>query len=255
MSRALPADRPGRKPGRAAAWPALLLFSWGLVACQAERPPRSFTVGAHRISARAPAGWETLDRGREVLFRKGDAQVALRDLGPVGPHGIHRELERACELWRSGRERDARWRMRLVPVPPERFGTPAQRDAFWAAWHEVAGTPEGSGFAAVEVAFDRLLESVDSLKTLDVAELSPLALGDVDDQQRREVAARRPASVDGRDTVVLDTWDRMSHERRSRVALILDDGYLLALASLILVGGSLGDVFGDHKQHRRRIPE
>jgi hypothetical protein len=52
--------------------------------------------------------------------------------------------------------------------------------------------------------------------------------------QRREEKSRRTVTVDGRDAVDIETWNRLDHTNPQRVFLIRDDGELLALHTVRL---------------------
>lgn len=43
---------------------------------------QSVEVGSHRVRLLTPAGWERLDHGSWQIFRRGEAQITLADLGP-----------------------------------------------------------------------------------------------------------------------------------------------------------------------------
>ena len=51
--------------------------------CSRPQAParQAATVGSHHVQFLLPAGWEHLDHGRQHLFRHGEAQLLMRDLG------------------------------------------------------------------------------------------------------------------------------------------------------------------------------
>jgi hypothetical protein len=49
------------------------------------------------------------------------------------------------------------------------------------------------------------------------------------DDQRREVKSRRPVTLDGREAMDIETWNRLDHTNPQRIFLVADDGHLLAL--------------------------
>jgi hypothetical protein len=205
-----------------------LLCGASLAACAQPEPVRhSLTLGTERVSVATPEGWELVDRGDAVILRKADMDLRLETIGPVGPVGIRREVERARQLWSEGRDQDSRWRLRTVRVPDALFATPAQREAFWAAWHEVSD--ENASHGAIAAGFDHILASVAEMKPMDHDALADAWLAQVDPHRRREVASRRALTVDGRPAIVLDTWYRVDHTQPRRIALVFDDGYALAL--------------------------
>jgi hypothetical protein len=194
-------------------------------------PLRQFEIGAHHILLSPPVGWDVFEHGSEVLIRHGEAQLTLSDLGPVGPRGIRRELERARDLWRQGKDKDARWRLRTIPVPDEAFETKEQREAYWSAWHQVSAAPEDVRLGEVEVAFDTLLARTAALSGSDFDTTVRWGLAKIEDEKRRAVGQRRPLSIGGRQAVVLDTWERTSHGYPKRVAMVWNEGRLLSLVT------------------------
>jgi hypothetical protein len=195
------------------------------------QPPdrRTFTVGTHRVSTITPLRWEVLEHGEEILIRNGDEQVAIADLGPAGPAGIRRQVERARDLWRAGRDRDARWRMSRTPVPDDLFETAEQRKTFWLAWSDVSNAPEGTSAASIERPFETLLQVIETMPDRSLDQLVDHYLAGIDRDQQRDVASRQRFVIRGREMLVVDTWDRMAHRMRQRTAFVLDEGDLLAL--------------------------
>jgi len=192
-------------------------------------PRRSLRIGHHPISVVVPHGWQVIDRGGTVVLSAGDAQIRIDDLGPVGPLGVRREIERARELWREGRSDYARWTLRTVPVPDALFATAEQRESFWSSWSMVSHEGEAPSRAAVDAAYDEVLAKTTLLKHPDVDALASAALERDDPDAQRDVALRTRRLVDGHAAVVLDTWSRLSHTSRQRVVMVFDDGYLLQL--------------------------
>jgi hypothetical protein len=200
-----------------------------VASCAATPVRHALTVGHHPISIVVPTGWQLIDRGGVIVMRSDDAEIQIEDLGPVGPLGVRREVERARELWREGRDDYARWRLRTVPVPDALFATAEQREEFWSSWSEVSHEGGAPSRAAVDAAFDRILAYTSTLEHPDVDALASAALERDDPDARRDVALRTRRIVDGHSAVVLDTWYRLSHTSRQRVVMVFDDGCLLEL--------------------------
>lgn len=59
-----------------------------------------------------------------------------------------------------------------------------------------------------------------------------VALGDLREDGRREEASRNYRLVDGRKSVTVDTWDRVSHEYRERYLIVLDSRSLLVVHTM-----------------------
>jgi len=205
-----------------------LLAAVALGACARPQPVRhTLTLDTQRISVAIPEGWEIVDRGNAVIVRKADMELRIETIGAVGPLGIRREVERARRLWQGGRDKDARWRLRTVRVPDALFASNAQREAFWDAWSEVSN--EDAGYDAMGAGFEHVLENVAGLAPMGPDSLADAWLAEVDPRRLRDVATRQPRTVDGRPAIVLDTWQRLDHTQRRRIALVFDNGYAVAL--------------------------
>jgi len=215
------------KPARGSIAIALVLVAIGC-----GKPPERhvFTVGVHHVSTMTPVAWEVFNHGREILIRNGDHQVAMRDIGPVGPVGIRREVEAARELWRNGRDEDARWRLSTVPVPEDLFATVAARRAFWDDWSAISNAREHPSFAEVDPAFTRLLARIATLPKRTLDQLAEASLFEKDrDRRLLEIASRRHVAIDGRDVLIVDTWYKLTHGQRERAAFVLENGYLMTV--------------------------
>ena len=215
-------------------WVALAvpLLAWiAFVGCQ-TRPTgtrQEVRLGEHHLSLRVPEGWRVLSFGREVRVSRGDVVLTLGDLGPAGPEGIQREVERARTLWKKGQLRDAQWVLKTVPVPDELFGTQVERTAFWADWSEVTSAGEGANPDAVDEPFERIRANVAALARPEVQVLAGTVLDQVEPKARRDVEVSHPRLVAGREAVVYRTWDRLTHGHPRRVAIVFDGGYALKL--------------------------
>ena len=186
-------------------------------------------IGVHHVSIVAGPDWRHVDQGRRHQLRRGEILLVLEDLGPVGREGIRREVERARDLCRRGREGEARTLMGQVPVPAEHFPSLDERQAFWRSWHEVSGAPAGLDAAAMADRFDRLLDAITALRDRTAEEEVDGALRAMGEDQRRSVASQVVLRQEGREAVIVETWNRLSHEDRRRFALVRDAGYLLVL--------------------------
>jgi len=47
--------------------------------------PREFELGTRRVQVTVPAGWESLDQGKQKRFRKGEFEIVLQNLGSRTP--------------------------------------------------------------------------------------------------------------------------------------------------------------------------
>lgn len=200
-----------------------------LAGCGAQDPARDFTVGTHRVSAAVPPGWDVIDQGRQIRLRKGSAELVLRDLGPAGPRGVRREVERARDLWSAGQGGAALARMGIVPVPRDLFPTPEAGRAFWKAWSRVSQAPAETLYTDLAPAFDEVLDLVDAMPERDLPALVDSGLATLGHDQRRDVKSRAAASIDGREALDVETWNRLTHAGLQRLLFVLNDGSLLAL--------------------------
>jgi len=204
-----------------------LASAFAVAACAPRMVRHELTLGSERISVVLPEAWQVVDRGETVIVKDGDTELRIERLGPAGPLGIRREVERARALWNEGRTKDARWRLRTIPVPDALFASTSQRDAFWAAWSEVSD--ESADPRSVDAGFEHILANAAALKSADPETIADALLESEDRDQRREVATRRRRTVDGREAVVLDTWQRSTHTSRERLAFVFDDGAVIAV--------------------------
>ena len=196
---------------------------------QAEEVRQEFRVGVHQASFTSRVAWQHVDQGDQHLLRRGEVELVVQDLGPVGREGIRRELERACALWLAGKVGEAHTAMRMIPVSQEHFNTPLHKTEFWETWSEVSRAPEYLDSVSVELRFRRVYEAVDSLRSRNVDALIADALKVMGEDHRRSIAGKVRSNLNGREVWVVETWNRLSHENRERFAFVFDDGYLLVL--------------------------
>ena len=207
------------------------LLALTLVAGCARREASVETVvGHHRVRFVLPKGCEHLDHGREQLFRFGEAQLTLVDLGPVTGDAMSRELERAREVWLAGRRRDAFARVDELRSPQLAYATSEQRAEFWRPWSEVGYSPAVADSAGIGAAFDALTAHAHALAPATPERLYQYVADRVLTAHGQEIAAQERRTIRGRTWMVYDLWNRVSHGARTRVAFTDDDGCLLALA-------------------------
>jgi len=207
---------------------AALLLSCG-PGCSSVKT-QTAVVGHHRVRFVLPQGWEHLDHGRQQLFRLGEAQVSLVDLGPATRDAMVRELEAADSLWRSGRRRDAFQRVRELRSPALRFAPSLQRADFWKPWTDVTYIPEAADSFAIGTAFEALIAGTAVFAPVTTDRVLEYVLVLTTETQRREIGHRDRRKIHGSEWIDVETWNRVSHLDRSRVAFAVDDGYLLVLA-------------------------
>ena len=188
-------------------------------------------VGRFNLGLTPPPGWEHLDHGRQQLFRIGETELALEDAGPVTARGLTRELLEARELWMAGRRRDALARVRTLHGPPISLMPSQARADFWRPWTDVTYIPDLVDSASLGGAFDELIREADALPPIPDARIVEYVLGQLPGADRREVAHSDSLKIHGADWLSIETWNRVSHMDRQKVAFLDVDGYLLLLTS------------------------
>src|SRR5262245_30110770 len=218
---------------RRAAWLGVVLAV--APACARETPPPAdvaidLEVGAHRMRASIPAGWEIVDQGSQKRFRRNESEIVLQDLGPATPSSNRREVERASELWKTGRVAEAQLRVSNVSVPDEWFPTADARLAFQSARKKVSDkSASDKPIDEIEAAFLELTAALAALPPPSLDALANRGLAAVGHDQRRDVKSRREVALDGRDAEDIETWTRLSHTYPQRMLFVEDDGDLLVL--------------------------
>jgi hypothetical protein len=209
---------------------ALALALAGGLSCSGPKT-QSVEVGHHRVRFLVPRGWEHLDHGRQQLFRLGEAEIELVDRGPANREGIAYELEAAESLWLAGYRRDAFQRVRELHGPVFRFASSDQRLEFWRPWTDATYIPDMADSAALGAAFEALIAGTAALNSVTPEQTSEYVLMFDSANQRREIGHRDLVKIHGAEWTVIETWDRVSHMNRARVAFLVSDGYLLVLAT------------------------
>ena len=211
---------------------ALLLASLlgAVSACSSDRAV-TVQVGRHELRLVPPRGWEHLDHGRVHLFRNGETELALTDVGPATTTALVEELREAEALWQAGRRLDAFARVRELDGPPLRILPGELRAEFWRPWYEATRAAETADDAAVAAAFRALIEAAGALPEATTDQQVAYLLADYSDTGRREIARRDLRMVHGADWTTFDTWDRVSHMSRRSYAYLESDGRILLLSA------------------------
>ena len=189
---------------------------------------RNLEVGSHRVRFTVPKGWEHLDHGRSQIFRNGEMQISLADLGPATREGIAREIQAARTWWLEGRRKDAFARIQSLRGPPLAYAAPPQKTAFWRPWWDMTALSRPDS-AKIQATFDSLLAGADRLPPDASQAMARYALDAASDPRRREIASQSRRILRGSPWVDVETWDRVTHLDRRRLALRDNGGYLLVL--------------------------
>jgi hypothetical protein len=202
-----------------------------LAACARQVPSQKVRVGHLELKLSAPRGWEHLDHGRQQLFRNGEAEIALEDFGPVTPEGLERHLLEAQGLWLAGRRRDAFASVQELHAPPLDLVRPETRAAFWRPWYDVTYALDRADSAEIGMAFESSMRAARALPEVPPAQLVELLLARSPAGERSEIAHWDSLKIHGAPWLSVETWNRVSHMGRGRLACLEHDGYLLLLTT------------------------
>jgi hypothetical protein len=226
----MPFQLPSR-PTRAASFAvALALATAAISGCaKKEQPVPTIEVGHVHVQLQTPAGWEHLDHGRQHLYRKGEAEVSLADLGAASRKGVMRELGDARDLWLSGRRQDAFAKVRGLRSPELHFATSVVWTGFWSAWNRLMARGAAIDSAAIAAGFDSLFVAAGALPPTGPEDQVRYAFQTTSDMRGREIAQTKQREIAGYTWTEAMSWDRTTHGNPKRLALLDDHGYLLAL--------------------------
>jgi hypothetical protein len=216
---------------------ALLAFAMAAGGGCSRSAAQNMEVGRHHVRLVPPRGWEHLDHGREQVFRNGETKVLLADFGPSTREGMALELTRARDTWLRGYRRDALARVRELRGAPLTLATNHERAVLWQPWYEVTTRDDSADSATIGHAFEEMSHSIEGLSDVPAESLAAYALRMSEDMRRREIASLEHRKIHGAEWTVVETWDRVSHLYRSRLASLDNGGRLLALRT---EGGTIG---------------
>src|SRR5258706_15257353 len=101
-----------------------------------------------------------------------------------------------------------------------RQASSGQRLGFYGEWNDATYVPEAADSFAIGEAFDALIKGTDELPKLDAASLLEYALARSFDMRRMEIAHQAPKPIHGAEWTEVETWDRVSHLGRWRLAWV-----------------------------------
>ena len=215
-------------------WVAVVLALAGAVGAGCSPAPagkstEAVLVGRHHVWLAVPKGWERLDHGRQQLFRNGEAQISLVDLGPATRAGMVSELQSADSLWRAGRHLDAIHRIRNLRSPALRYAESQTRADFWKPWTDAAYNSDPADSFPMGLALNALIAGTNALTEATPDQMLKYVLGPDFNKERTEVSHQGQRTIHGSQWTDVETWSRVSHQYRSRIAYLVDDGYFLVL--------------------------
>ena len=224
---------------------AALLCTALAAACTESTPARTFQVGKHRIEVMVPAGWQALDQGRQLVFRSGELTLIFTDLGAVRPDGFRDTATAAKELWRSGRDDEARTRLSELPLRTDLFDSYEALERIQEPWSAVLSAPRGAAYAGVATDFDRLFVAIEAMKPAPIDRIVDDALPRLGhDPSRREVKSKQATAVDGREAMAVETWMTLTHADPRCLFVVVNAGRALALRC-DRCEGDMARIFGD----------
>jgi hypothetical protein len=177
-----------------------------------------------------PVGWQALDQGRQLVFRSGETDLICTDLGAVRPDGFRDVAAAAKELWRSGRDDEARTRLWELPLRTDLFESHEALERIREPWSDVLSAPRGAPYADVATDFDRLLAAIDAMKPAPIDRIVVDALPRLGhDPSRREVKSRQATLVGDREAMTVETWMTLTHSDPRCLLVVVNAGRALAL--------------------------
>jgi len=215
--------------------PTVVLACLLATACERvpETPPPPLSrvdIGIHHVSFRVPQGWEHLDHGQEHRFHRELAQISAADLGPVTRAGYLRELRRAYQLFREDRFGDAEAHVVGLDVGPA-FPEGDQRKRFLESWRKAldGGRSPNIAWGDAQIAWEYILDEVEYLSDPGLAAIVENRFPSIETAAHREIGAQNPLELFGRPAIRIETWDRLSHDRRQSYLFVLNEENLFVL--------------------------
>jgi hypothetical protein len=207
---------------------ALLLL---VCACAEQAPDRQqLVVGLHDLELVAPEGWQHYDHGLQHRFENGSSHMTLTDHGAVFPKSFLREIRQARDLFHQERSMDARAILHRLSL---RSAFPSQEswEAFdnqWRVLRRIGGSrpivPD-----EVESAFTQAMAQIEALPAPGFTSVAIEALEGMFQGAHRELAQQQAMAVSGHDALLIDTWDRLTHDNRKSYLFVLNKGNLLVV--------------------------
>jgi hypothetical protein len=193
-----------------------------------EPEPLRLEIGVHDVSLKTAAGWSHFDHGREHRFRRGIAQISLRDAGPGTTGGFLREIRHAWGLYSRRQVEEARVILGRLDLRAA-FENKGRWDEFESYWKTAWADPRASQLDASEVhhAYKVVLKEVENVGSPSMAQIVDRALPELENGPHRAVANQQAVAIDGREAIVLQTWDKLSHSNRRNYLFVLNRGNLL----------------------------
>ena len=119
--------------------------------------------------------------------------------------------------------------MRELHGPTLAFAPDDSRARFWSQWNEAIYLGNRPDSATVARGFQALVDRTRDLAPDSLELMAAYALTTTEDLQDREIVRQERRTVNGATWDVIDTWGRVAHGDRRRIACLDDGGYLLVL--------------------------
>ncbi len=209
----------------------LLLLAVACAPAPEEPPPKvPLTIGLHDIALQIPPGWLHLDHGLEHLLINDPLQISVADMGPVTREGYLREINHALGLFREGQIEDATAHLNGLQLRSTVF-SPREWDEISQAWYVAidGGLKKPMTADDVELAYRSLLQQVAQRQTPALSAMVERIVPTLYSGAHREVAEQESVIIDGRPGIRLTTWDRLSHDHRRSLLLVLNNDNMLVI--------------------------
>ena len=217
-----------------------VVLALALSACSRTGPAQDIDVGSMRISARVPEHPEVKAEKDGVAILVPTERpsmlhelpvIHLRDLGPVTPEGLHREMSGLREQWLQGQGAAVQARMKALTPVHFLLRVPLLSRDFSIAWQRLLTASKDAPYDQVAAYFTTMLGTLDQSLALEMPAITDWALPYVEPRTRREIASRKLISVDKREAEEIETRDQVNDNGPRRLLFVVNDGHLLVVWS------------------------
>jgi hypothetical protein len=210
--------------------PFALLAALACATAPQEVPPLRLSIGVHDIAVRQPEGWMHLDHGLEHRFTQDSSHIAMADLGPATPAAFLHEINHARELFRKHQIEDAKEHLgslRLRSALPGRKEWDEISSAYYVA--QDGGLKRDSTRQEIEDSYHQLIAAIERMEPRSLEEIVESLVFELDSGAHRQLAGQQAVAVGGREGILVETWDKMTHESRRKMLLVPNEGNVLVL--------------------------
>jgi hypothetical protein len=123
----------------------------------------------------------------------------------------------------------ARDRIQRIQIPRRPGSSNQEYREFRKLWWQLTADLALTNPDSVEQDYARVLDALGQFSEVEFEDLVDRALVQLGHDQRRDIASRKRVTLEGREFLVVDTWDRLSHDYRRRHAFVINQGHLLVV--------------------------